>query len=173
DAGGEHLIHRFHVNVRARSVRSRSLQEIGHLGVPRDATPSGCAEQAVGVSTHPIIRHTEDVAKTRAYRRHSLPPQCVRQGGILPQIFAEKRLFRQTSVGSDSFGRDLPLTEGVTMTSKEVIHIRRLAWLCGELRAGNQFSEAALWRWETEAFNVLRASGELDDLASDRTMVGR
>src|SRR5262249_59187830 len=56
---------------------------------------------------------------------------------------------------------------------KEVIHIRRLAWLCGELRAGNQFSEAALWRWETEAFNVLRASGELDDLASDRTMVGR
>jgi hypothetical protein len=44
------------------------------------------------------------------------------------------------------------------MTSKEAIQIRRLAWLCGELRAGNAFSEATLWQWEREAQEVLHAS---------------
>jgi hypothetical protein len=37
------------------------------------------------------------------------------------------------------------------MTEEQRDLIRRLWWLCGELRAGNQFSNEQLYEWEQRA----------------------
>jgi hypothetical protein len=37
------------------------------------------------------------------------------------------------------------------MTSNEASLLRRLAWLCDELRAGNQFADAQLIQWAEQA----------------------
>jgi hypothetical protein len=39
--------------------------------------------------------------------------------------------------------------------------LRRFAWLCDEIRAGNAVSEDALIRWATQARNNLRAREQM------------
>jgi len=41
------------------------------------------------------------------------------------------------------------------MTNTFEQHARRLAWLCNELAAGNQFSNAQLHKWADQAITAL------------------
>jgi hypothetical protein len=57
------------------------------------------------------------------------------------------------------------------MNERQTRQVERLAWLCDELRAGNEFSADLLWRWAQEARSVL-ASRVNDEFAEyiDRNM---
>jgi len=49
----------------------------------------------------------------------------------------------------------------MTTTQRELL--KRFAWLCDELRAGNQFSDETLWQWAQQARAEIKDGPSLNE----------